>query len=87
MDVKEGSVYANAGFKVGDYVTAISFDGEKRAVQGAASAALVAYLNDLDIEIGDQITFTIVRNGTQMTLTVTYKQFIYGDTGMTRPTK
>ncbi len=82
--VKEGSVYAKAGFMVGDYVTAVSFDGEKRVVQGASSAALVNYLNSLDVEIGDQITFTIVRNSSQMNLTVTYKQFIYGDTYMTK---
>lgn len=83
MQVKSGSVYEKAGFKAGDYVTAVSYKGEKRAVQGAASAALINYLNELDVKIGDQITFTVVRNGVQTNLTVTYKQFIYGDTGCT----
>lgn len=87
MQVKEGSVYAKAGFKAGDYVTAVSFNGEKRAVQGAASSALVTYLNDLDVKIDDQIIFTVVRNGVSLDLTVTYKQFIYGDTGCTPTTK
>ena len=85
MAIRQGSVYQKAGFRVGDYVTAVSVDGQKSVVEGPASSALVNYLNSLDIEINDQITFTVVRNGVQMNLTVTYKQFIYGDTGMTKP--
>ncbi len=81
MGIKSSSVYYQAGLKAGDYVTAVSFDGDKRIVQGAASSSLVDYLNALDIEIGDQITFTVVRNGTQMEFTVTYAQYIYGDNG------
>lgn len=87
MDVKEGSVYAQAGFMVGDYVTAVSFEGENREVKGAVSASLVSYLESLDLEIGDKIIFTVNRNGTLKTLTVTYKQFIYGDTGCVKPTE
>lgn len=87
MGVKEGSVYAQAGFKVGDYVKEVIFNDEKRALVGASSSAFVSYLESLDIKIGDKITFTVVRGSAQITLTVTYKQFIYGDTGCTKPAK
>ena len=87
MQVKTGSVYAKAGFKVGDYITAVSYKDNTTAVKGAASSALVTYLNELDVKIDDQIIFTVVRNGVSLNLTVTYKQFIYGDTGCTPSTK
>lgn len=87
MGVKQGSVYEKAGFKVGDYVTAVSFEGENREVKGAVSASLVSYLDSLELEIGDKIIFTVNRNGTLKTLPVTYKQFIYGDTGCVKPTE
>ena len=87
MDVRKDSVYEQAGFKVGDYVTAVSFKGENREVKGAVSASLVSYLESLELEIGDEIIFTVNRNGTLKTLTVTYKQFIYGDTGCVKPTE
>lgn len=81
MGIKSTSVYYKAGLRAGDYVTAVSYKGEKRTVQGAASSALVEYLNSLKVQIGDQVTFTVVRNGSSMELTVTYEQFIYGDNG------
>lgn len=84
MEVKETSAYYKAGLRAGDYVTAVSYKGDKREVSGPASSALVSYLKGLNVSIGDQITFTVVRSGVKTDYTVTYTQFIYGDNGQYR---
>lgn len=86
MAVKAGSVYSKAGFVVGDTIKSVQFKGETYVVNQSSatrSPDLVNYLNKLSLTVGDTVTFTVDRQGVTKALTVTYKQFIYGDTGYT----
>jgi C-terminal processing protease CtpA/Prc len=86
MAVKAGSVYSKAGFVVGDTIKSVHFKGETYVVNQSSSTRsldLVNYLNKLSLTVGDTVTFTVNRQGETKALTVTYKQFIYGDTGYT----
>ena len=81
--VKEGSVYETAGFQIDDMIRSITHKNSIfHATNVSTAVDLVEFLNDLDLTIGDTVTFTVLRkNGATKTLTVTYEQFIYGDTG------
>ena len=86
MEVKAGSVYAEAGLMPGDLIRSISYKGETYSVNlnsSTRSSDTVSHLNKLKLSVGDTVTFTIERSGATKTFTVTYKQFIYGDTGYT----
>ncbi len=86
MEIKAGSVYDEAGLMVGDLIRAISYNGETYSVNlnsSARSSDTVAFLNKLKLSVGDTVTFKVERAGATKTFTVTYKQFIYGDTGYT----
>ena len=84
--VKEGSVYDKAGFRAGDFITQVSYNGQTHTIGKnsdylTSSSALVKYLNGLKLSVGDTIEFIVTRSNSTKTLTVTYEQFIYGDTG------
>ncbi len=86
MDVREGSVYDRAGFTVGDMITAVTYKGQTHNViyniaHPAPASELVEYLNGLKLSVRDTIEFTVSRSNSNVKLTVTYEQFIYGDTG------
>ncbi|MBR3803842.1 MAG: trypsin-like peptidase domain-containing protein [Clostridia bacterium] len=86
MAVKQGSVYAQAGFLAGDMIRSIEYKGQTYSVNltsATRSADVVSFLNKLSLTVGDTVTFTVDRQGVTNALTVTYKQFIYGDTGYT----
>ncbi len=84
--VKEGSVYDKAGFVAGDIITQVTYNGQTYSVGHnsgylTTSSVLVDYLNSLKLSIGDSVQFTVSRSSGTVKLTVTYEQFIYGDTG------
>ncbi len=86
MEVREGSVYDKAGFAVGDMITAVTYKGQTHNViynilNPTPASELVEYLNGLKLSVGDSIEFTVSRSNSNVKLTVTYEQFIYGDTG------
>ncbi|MBE5744318.1 MAG: trypsin-like serine protease [Clostridiales bacterium] len=86
MGVKEGSVYDKAGFKVGDMITSVTYKGQTHNVvynvlHQEPAYELVEHINALELSVGDSIEFTVSRSNSTVKLTVTYEQFIYGDTG------
>ncbi|MBO7213979.1 MAG: trypsin-like peptidase domain-containing protein [Clostridia bacterium] len=84
MAVKEGSVYSD--FAIGDLVQSVTYKEEVYKVNLNSyypAQELAQYLNSLELKVGDKVTFTVSRAGTLKTIEVTYKQFIYGDTGYT----
>ncbi|MBQ3235141.1 MAG: serine protease [Clostridia bacterium] len=84
MAVKAGSVYSD--FEEFDLIKSVTYKNNTYTVTNSLynpASDLVAYLNGLDLTVGDTITFTVLRGNTTKTITVTYKQFIYGDTGYT----
>ncbi len=86
MAVKEGGAYAKAGFIAGDIITSVNYKGQIYNVvydvlNQTPAEDLVEYLNGINLSIGDTIEFTVSRSTGERKLTVTYEQFIYGDTG------
>ncbi len=80
-EVKPNSVYAKAGFKVYDQIVGVTFNGKAYSVE--SGEALVTFLNKLELSSTlNTVTFSVIRNGASTTtdLTVTYGQYIYGNT-------
>lgn len=86
MAIKEGSVYDEAGFIAGDMIRSITYNNQTYSVNLTSSTRAsdtVSFLNKLKLSVGDTVTFNVERSGATKALTVTYKQFIYGNTGYT----
>lgn len=84
LGVKKGSIYDAAGIEVGDRIKSVTFKNE--TYSATYGADLVAYLNSLKVAKGDQIKFSIIKNNTNQVqeVTMTFRQYIYGDTGYTK---
>lgn len=79
--VRPGSVYQKAGFSVYDRIVGVTVAGKSYSVTDSES--LVNFLNKLKLSAtNNTIVFTVVKNGASAPtdLTVTYEQYIYGNT-------
>lgn len=77
------SDFYTAGLRAGDCIKAISFKEESILIDDVYE--FMTYISEIQVEIGDQMTFTVVNmnTGAQSTKTVTFTQFILGNTGLT----
>lgn len=68
-------------FVKGDIVKSVKIRDEK-VYSVTSASSLVSYINSFSYKIGDEITFNIVRENQQTSVTITLKQYIYKNTGV-----
>ncbi|MBQ7408097.1 MAG: serine protease [Clostridia bacterium] len=74
----DGCLYASgAGLKVGDIINSFSYEGTEYAI--SYSEDLYFYLYSFEFKIGDQLEFSVERNGTNTKIKITIRQYDYFD--------
>ncbi len=73
----EEGCFFKSNLKVGDIIKTVTYKGE--TFVPTRSEDFSQYLNSINFEIGDELTFAVTRDKTSITVPVTIRQYIYGE--------
>lgn len=74
----EAGIFYQSGINVGDKIISVSKGETGEEYKVTRASGFKAYIESLDLKIGDRLVLNIERNSTKLAVTVTVVQYVYG---------